>query len=453
MSVRVRDPVHNFIALRDKELALLGTPVMQRLRGIRQLAMANLVYPGALHTRFDHSLGVMHVAGLMAEALEGLIPDEVELVRHAALLHDVGHGPFSHVSEYALGRYADHDTLRPEQKQEKIHEIVRILGKLDCRKITKLLGEGRGQRALRSIVSGPIDADKQDYLLRDSYFCGVPYGVYDMDQMHRSLVLQGPEGDKEIMVRPNAIHAIEQYVLAKYYLACNVYSHKVRLITDQMIVRAIVLGIEKDDNEELRKLYTFDNTEGFVEAYSKWDDARFMQKFCLATKPSRCKDMLGRLLQRRLLKRVFHEKTKKFSAEAGDTLRKLAEGRERELQEEVERCIAEELERVVGASVDPDYVILHVFDRRSVRETSRNDEKGIMIAREPEPVFFEQESALFASIDPLHLEEFVEVYAPLAWETETVRNKTIRDAEQPIRKAIEEMCSGDPEEASSNGCG
>src|ERR1700740_2739572 len=106
MSIRVRDPVHNFIRLSGPQVKLVGPRAVQRLRGIRQLAMANLVYPGALHTRFDHTLGVAHVAGEMADAL-GLDTEERTFVRQAALLHDIGHGPFSHVSEYALDRFAD----------------------------------------------------------------------------------------------------------------------------------------------------------------------------------------------------------------------------------------------------------------------------------------------------------------------------------------------------------
>ena len=106
---RVRDPVHGFLALCETATKLVGTRLFQRLRGIRQLALANLVYPGALHTRFDHSLGVCHVAQLMAEQLR-IDPDESrgerKLVRIAALLHDLGHGPFSHVSENLLDRYA-----------------------------------------------------------------------------------------------------------------------------------------------------------------------------------------------------------------------------------------------------------------------------------------------------------------------------------------------------------
>src|SRR5271165_1964874 len=108
LKLKFRDPVHNFIRFDAEEVKLINLDVLQRLRGIRQLAMASLVYPGALHTRFDHTLGVAHVAGQMADELE-LDADEMRVVRRAALLHDVGHGPFSHVSEYALERFADRE--------------------------------------------------------------------------------------------------------------------------------------------------------------------------------------------------------------------------------------------------------------------------------------------------------------------------------------------------------
>ncbi len=190
-ATRVRDPVHNFITLGETEMKLLKTRALQRLRGIKQLALASLVYPGAIHTRFDHTLGVTHVAGLMATSL-GFAAEEIELVRLAALLHDIGHGPFCHVSENALDRYGDRGTLLPDQKKEKIHElvtakliqtdkdIVRLIGEDKAKRVAKLLGAGEGQPALKSIVSGPLDADKQDYLLRDSSFCGVQYGVFDI---------------------------------------------------------------------------------------------------------------------------------------------------------------------------------------------------------------------------------------------------------------------------------
>ena len=106
--VRVRDPVHDFVGLTDEEVRVVNTRLLQRLRGIKQLALANLVHPGAVHTRFDHTLGVCHVAGQMADALD-LDEEEKRLVRLAALLHDVGHGPLSHVSETSLERFSDRE--------------------------------------------------------------------------------------------------------------------------------------------------------------------------------------------------------------------------------------------------------------------------------------------------------------------------------------------------------
>ena len=297
--------------------------------------MANLVYPGAVHTRFDHTLGVRHVAARMAESVE--LDEELgRLVRIAALLHDIGHGPFSHVSENVLERYADPDRLGPDRKREKIHEVitaqmirndkdlVRIVGQDTCGAVAALLSEGHGPPALRSLVSGPLDADKQDYLLRDSLFCGVQYGVFDAEQLHRSLVLEGDKDDAELMIDPDAgVHAVEQFVLAKYYLTRNVYAHRVRLITDHMITRAIVLGIEKDGIEELRRLFTFDDSSQFYENYIVWDDARFFQEFCVGGKDGLCKDLLDRLRGRRLLKRVFSARDRDFSDDVADFLPQL----------------------------------------------------------------------------------------------------------------------------------
>ena len=195
MVFRIRDPIHNFVNLPDELLPLVNTQPLQRLRGIRQLALANLVYPGALHTRFDHTLGVTHVAGMMAERLE-LTPDESRLVLVAALLHDIGHGPFSHVSEMSLSRYADRATLKADQKDHKIHEVVtaeiirtdpelcKLLKEEERNNVCALLKQGFGRAILKQIVSGPLDADKQDYLLRDSRFCGVQYGRFDLHQSH-----------------------------------------------------------------------------------------------------------------------------------------------------------------------------------------------------------------------------------------------------------------------------
>jgi putative nucleotidyltransferase with HDIG domain len=451
MEVQVRDPVHNFITLREKQVKLIGTRAVQRLRGIRQLALANLVYPGAVHTRFDHTLGVTHIAGLMAHAL-GLDADQVELVQHAALLHDIGHGPFSHVSEGALERYADRTKLPADQKKEKIHEIitahmirtdrsiVNIIGQEGCNQVAKLLSEGHGQPALKSIVSGPLDADKQDYLLRDSRFCGVQYGVFDIHQLHRSLVLVGRRDEEELMVKPDSIHAVEQFVLAKYYLTTNVYRHKVRLITDQMILRAIVLGIEHDGNEQLRQLYTFGEPEPFVNNYMRWDDARFLGAFGTEDDPSRCGQMLARLRERRLLKRVFWARIKDLPAEIRDLLTGISKREQDHLRGALERVIAEEVASRAGQQIDPDFVIVHPFDIKSVRETSRNEEEGILVDTSPEPKPFINESTLFASINEGYVDQFIEVYAPVSWDTPADKNRIRRECYEPIKSLIEKLC-------------
>ena len=310
MSFRIRDPIHNFVLLPENFEPLLNCRVIQRLRRIRQLAMANLVYPGALHTRFDHTLGVTHVAGQMAQHLR-IEGEDLRLVQLAALFHDVGHGPFSHVSEASLGRFADHGTLKPEQKGETIHELVTasiierneelrgILGSYPVENIVTLLGKGMDRRILKQVVSGPLDADKQDYLLRDSKFCGVQYGMFDLHQMQRSLVSVGDDHEEELMIAHDGVHAVEQYVLAKYYMTANVYRHRVRLIADTMIGRTIKLGIELDRLEQMDRLYRFNNTDEFVKNYLEWDDHRFLETFVHSTNhrgepsPELCSDGSG----------------------------------------------------------------------------------------------------------------------------------------------------------------
>jgi HD superfamily phosphohydrolase len=446
---QIRDSVHNFIELGRKEVQIVGTPLFQRLRGIGQLAMAYLVYPGALHTRFDHTLGVFHVAGLMCRHL-GLNADESEIVGLAALLHDLGHGPFSHVSETPLKRYADPDAISADQKKEKIHElitahfiqndpeIVGILGRNTCQTVVRLLARGHGRAALRSIVSGPLDADKQDYLLRDSRFCGVEYGSFDIFQLHRSLVLEGPKDEEEMMVDEDGVHAVEQYVLAKYYLTKNVYRHKVRLISDQMLVRAIILGIEVDEIESLRKLYSYDGTQEFFDYYARWNDHRLLACVDALSRPETyCERIFHRLQDRRLYKRIFSERMRDLQEpNAAATLLELDRKENDALRLRMEEQIAEKTREHLGQEVDPLEVIIHAFDISSVRSSSRNDEMSILVLTRRGPKPFEEASTLFESIDERYKEGFVEVYAPVTWETRAERSKAVRALDEPIREIL-----------------
>jgi uncharacterized protein len=447
-SIKLRDPVHNFIRFDAEEVKIINLDVLQRLRGIRQLAMASLVYPGALHTRFDHTLGVTHVAGQMADELS-LDDDERTLVRQASLLHDIGHGPFSHVSEYALERFAERSAIPPGLRKEKIHEIitghlvrnhetlVTRLGQERCTQIAQLLGTGVGDPVLKSVVSGPLDADKQDYLLRDSLYAGVNYGIFDIHQLQRSLICENLEGQREMLIRADGVHAIEQFVLAKYYLTTMVYRHKVRLVSDQMIVRAIILGIEKDDNKELAKLYTFKPSDGFYNNFLRWHDARFLLKFGESGKAkAKCTILLQRLISRNLLKRVLYASMKEFPSDSKEKLMAITRPENARLRREIEREIAKVISKEFGKNADPDFTILHTYQIKSVRESSRNDEASILVSKQGLPVKFEDESVLFASINERFSEEYVEVYAPACWTDRADRNKKLKKVTPAIREII-----------------
>ena len=260
----IREPIHGFIHLEESEIEIIDKPIFQRLRRIKQLAFAHLVYPGAMHTRFDHSLGARHVAASMGQAL-GLGNEEIRWVRLTALLHDLGHGPFSHVSENLLARFAKPEIIR-DQGLEEIHELITMqliqdkslpLSDLERERIIGILLTENGAKrelmvkflkvkdrppdpVLKQIISGPLDADKQDYLLRDSYFCGVKYGIFDMARLHNTLESESePAVGKILAISEDGVHAVEQYVMAKYYMNTQVYRHRVRLATDAMLTRAM----------------------------------------------------------------------------------------------------------------------------------------------------------------------------------------------------------------------
>ncbi|MEW6234260.1 MAG: HD domain-containing protein [Candidatus Omnitrophota bacterium] len=275
----IRDPIHGFIERTEKEQQIIDTKVFQRLRRIKQLAMAFLAYPGAMHTRFEHSLGVKHIAGRMAK---NLLKDEeeIELIRIAALLHDIGHGPFSHVSENILEKFFD---PRKIGKKEKFHEqitrdiisknaeLAKIISEREREKIISILSGDLCDPILKGIVSGPLDADKQDYLLRDSYYCGVKYGVFDIERMIDTIKKYTGIDEKFLAVSRDGIYTLEQYIIAKYHMTTQVYRHKVRLVSDAMIVRAIELGIDKDKLDWLIQLYKYDGTDEYICNFLEWD--------------------------------------------------------------------------------------------------------------------------------------------------------------------------------------
>ncbi|HET9776940.1 MAG TPA: HD domain-containing protein [Gemmatimonadaceae bacterium] len=228
----LRDPVWNNIRVDDLTLELVDTEVFQRLRYVRQLGWTYLVYPGATHTRFEHALGTHHLSrrtlALLCEAEDSVTMSEQDqaIVRSAALLHDVGHYPFSHALE-EIGALHHEDVARPLITEGSVAALLTArLGTDAPQKIFDLI-RGRSASPLQGLISGSLDLDKIEYLKRDAFMCGVPYGEIDVDRLTNSLVLVAdPDSGKPTLgVLEKALSALESLLFAKYQMYRNVYWH------------------------------------------------------------------------------------------------------------------------------------------------------------------------------------------------------------------------------------
>lgn len=229
-----RDPIHDLIALDKNQqedctlMELIDAPELQRLRHIRQLGLASLAYQGAEHSRFTHSIGAMWVATRVLQQLakEQPIPPRMAFAtRCAALLHDIGHGPLSHVFESFMGVH--HESWTRNIILSPTSTTHRILAKHHAALPGEVVGIIEGQskpRFLSQIISSQLDADRFDYLLRDSVMTGVKYGVYDFERLLHVLRLDARR--QNIVVARNGIQAVEKYLQARYHMYSQVYLHK-----------------------------------------------------------------------------------------------------------------------------------------------------------------------------------------------------------------------------------
>jgi HD superfamily phosphohydrolase len=233
-AVVVRDPLWGTIELDGTARRVVDSAAFQRLRYIRQLGLAHLVYPGAHHSRFDHALGVYHlirraIAGLEERGqLNGVDPVERRLVPLAGLLHDVGHYPFSHALEEL------EEPLIPGHHEALTGRFLRdpdVRGALESiapdgpERVESLI-RGRSPSPLQGLVSGSLDLDKVEYLKRDARFCGVPYGEVDVDRLLNGLMILRPEGGRrEVGVHEKGVAALESLLFSKYQMFRNVYWH------------------------------------------------------------------------------------------------------------------------------------------------------------------------------------------------------------------------------------
>lgn len=293
----IKDPVHGYIYITEKEKEIIDSYPFQRLRRIRQLAGSEYVYPGANHTRFEHSLGVMYLAGKVIEnrKISRMINrDEAEMVRMAALLHDVGHGPFSHVFEHVLikrlGRTHE-DITSWLIRESELRDIISDMGH-DAKTIAKLaVGKLDGDKIfLNQIISSAIDVDKLDFVVRDTYHTGAEYGFVDIFRLIQTFdVFNG-----NLAVDLGAISTLEAFIMARMESFKSIYFHRVGRAAQIMLAMAL----EKAD-EELG-LTSFKTPEEYLamDDYVVWS---------LLKKCEKSRAIIESLERRRMLKCAYEQ--------------------------------------------------------------------------------------------------------------------------------------------------
>lgn len=222
-----KDPVHRYIHVRDRLIwDLIGTAEFQRLRRIRQLGTTYLTFHGAEHSRFGHSLGVYEIARRLIEIFHNRgdwDESETMLSLCAALLHDVGHGPFSHAFEKVFETDHEQFTQAIILGDSEIHRVLERVSPDFPGKVADVIGKTYPNRLVVSLISSQIDADRMDYLLRDAFYTGVSYGHFDMERIWR---IMRPVGD-QIVFKLSGMHAVEDYIMSRYQMYWQVYFHPV----------------------------------------------------------------------------------------------------------------------------------------------------------------------------------------------------------------------------------
>ncbi|MBC8367531.1 HD domain-containing protein [bacterium] len=322
----LRDTIHGIITLDREDPAdaliwrLVNTLEFQRLRRIRQLGLTNLVYQGAEHTRFAHSIGVMHLAGRILDQLskscEITAEDRLE-TRVAALLHDLGHGPFSHVSEMVLG--VGHEEWTKRIILDPSTQVNHVLASYDLglpERIAEMIAHRHPKKFLPRVISGQLDADRLDYLLRDSTMTGVKYGIFDLERLLLGLEVLRDDQHDMVIVGAKGFHPTEAYLLARYHMYRQVYFHKTVWSAEAMfmalvrraqeLLRSGKLDFAPADNPVIRIM---SGKEMALDDYLLLDDAELKVCMKIWTRESDeiLADLARRIMHRDLYKvRLFH---------------------------------------------------------------------------------------------------------------------------------------------------
>lgn len=278
----IRDPIHDYIELDELALDLIDTPHIQRLRRIRQLGFSNLVYPGANHTRFEHSLGVYHLAGHLVKQFEK--HEQMELLA-AALLHDIGHGPFSHATEPIIEKYTrrSHDDVEGLLKKGAISDVLEKYS-LSPSVIARHI---KGETYQGQIINSEIDVDRMDYLVRDAHYTGVAFGLID----HIRLIHELQFNENRLVLNIGGIQAAESLLVSRFLMQPTVYFHHVSRIAESMCLRASEYMIENEDltpqefqrMDDVSFMTRMRNSNGYAGMIAKRLDERQLFKRALYT--------------------------------------------------------------------------------------------------------------------------------------------------------------------------
>ena len=312
----LKDPVHSYIHIHyDVIWNCLDSKEFQRLRRIRQLGGDFQVYPTAEHSRFSHSLGVYEIVRRMVTEVKSLCVELTEYekvcVMLAGLLHDVGHGPFSHAFENITNHSHEEYTAKIILGNTELNAILRAVSEKLPQDIVSIIQHTHENDILNQIVSGQLDADRMDYLLRDSYFTATSYGQFDLERILRTMrVRKTNEGRKVIVVKYTGIHSVEDYIMARYQMYWQVYYHPVARSYEAVFIQLFnrlkdIFKVDKDYFEDMKVLIPFlEKSEVSVEEYFKLDENSLL--YCCALIQDK-EDKIAADLARRLQNRNLFE--------------------------------------------------------------------------------------------------------------------------------------------------
>jgi len=252
--MEVQDAVHGYIKLSEEEKRIVDSPSFQRLRRIRQLGFTSLIYPSATHTRFQHSLGVTHLTGKFADSLN-LKDEKRKELRLAALFHDTGHGPFSHVSEMMSKQYG----VSHEDFSCEVIDRLEDLYSVDRYRLHRII---RGDLEIGQIVAGDIDADRMDYLVRDAHATGVKHGEIDVDTIIRLAEIDS----RRLVYDEKAVTSLESLLASRFHMTKSVYKHHAVEIAEKMVQRALDNHLEDNRLERVMRLDDYDAHNELLES-------------------------------------------------------------------------------------------------------------------------------------------------------------------------------------------